>query len=60
MDRYVKKGGRGIPILAPIFTTIINDDGEEEETLVGFKVVYLFDLSQTDGKPLHSPSLQGF
>ena len=55
MGRYVKKGEQGIPILAPIFATIINDDGEEEETLVGFKVVYLFDLSQTDGKSLPEP-----
>lgn len=55
MGRYVKKGEQGIPILAPIFATIINDDGEEEETLVGFKVVYVFDLSQTDGKSLPEP-----
>ena len=55
MGRYVKKGEQGIPILAPIFATIINDDGEEEETLVGFKVVYVFDLNQTDGKSLPEP-----
>jgi hypothetical protein len=55
MGRYVKKGEQGIPILAPIFAKIINDDGEEEETLVGFKVVYVFDLSQTDGKTLPEP-----
>ena len=40
---------------SPIFATVINDDGEEEETLVGFKVVYVFDLSQTDGKSLPEP-----
>ena len=55
MGRYVKKGERGIPILAPFFATIINDDGEEEEALVGFKVVYVFDLNQTDGKSLPEP-----
>ena len=55
MGRYVKKGEQGIPILAPIFVKIINDDGEEEETLVGFKVVYVFDLNQTDGKSLPEP-----
>ncbi len=53
--RYVLKGEQGRPILAPIFATIINDNGEEEETLVGFKVVYVFDLNQTDGKSLPEP-----
>ena len=55
MSRYVRRGEQGISILAPIFAKIINDDGEEEETLVGFKVVYIFDLSQTEGKTLPEP-----
>ena len=55
MGRFVRKGERGIPILAPIFTTITNDKGEEEQRLVGFKVVYVFDVSQTDGEPLPEP-----
>jgi len=52
MDRWVRKGERGIPILAPIFTTVINEDGKEEKELTGFLTVYVFDISQTDGEPL--------
>jgi hypothetical protein len=55
MGRFVLKGERGIPILAPIITMITNDKGEEEQRLVGFKVVYVFDVSQTDGEPLPDP-----
>jgi antirestriction protein ArdC len=49
MGRFVRKGEHGIPILAPILTTITDDKGEEEQRLVGFKVVYVFDVRQTDG-----------
>jgi hypothetical protein len=55
MGRFVRKGERGIPILAPIITTITNDKGEEEQRLVGFKIVYVFDASQTNGEPLPEP-----
>lgn len=55
MGRQVKKGERGIPILAPIFKKIENEEGEEDEKLIGFKVVYVFDVSQTDGDPLPGP-----
>lgn len=55
MGRFVRKGEHGIPILAPIVTTIINDKGEEEQRLVGFKVVHVFDVCQTDGEPLPEP-----
>ena len=55
MGRYVKKGEKGIPILAPIFKKIENEEGEEDEKLIGFKVVYVFDVSQTDGDPLPGP-----
>ena len=55
MNRYVCKGERGIPILAPIFAKVINEEGEEQQKLVGFKTVYVFDISQTDGEPLPEP-----
>lgn len=55
MGRFVRNGELGIPILAPIITTITNDKGEDEQRLVGFKVVYVFDVCQTDGKPLLEP-----
>jgi hypothetical protein len=55
MGRNVRKGEHGIPILAPIITNATNATGVEEEHLVGFKVVYVFDVSQTDGEPLPEP-----
>ena len=39
MGRFVRKGERGIPILAPIFKKV-EDDEEEVGKLIGFKVVY--------------------
>jgi hypothetical protein len=55
MGRFVCKGERGIPILAPIISTVINEKEEDEQRLVGFKVVYIFDVSQTAGEPLPEP-----
>ena len=61
LDRWVKKGEQGIAILAPMVgrrrrddTTkpaIENDDGAVRQ-LYGFRVVYVFDLSQTEGAEL--------
>src|SRR5215813_6684069 len=53
--RYVRKGEKGIAILAPMFFKDKKQtaDGSEEETKrIWFKVVYVFDISQTDGTPL--------
>jgi len=53
--RFVRKGEKGIPILAPMFFKDKKQaaDGSEEETKrLWFKVVYVFDISQTDGNPL--------
>jgi hypothetical protein len=66
LGRFVRKGEKGIAILAPI---IINKKEENsfslqkkilqtsnlEKSLVGFKVVYVFDVSQTEGIPLPKP-----
>ena len=58
LNRFVKKGEKGIMILAPIVVKRKSDErGAEESTeretaLVGFKPVYVWDESQTDGKPL--------
>jgi len=57
LNRYVRKGEHGIPILAPILIPDQSDDKRPEERqrrlfLRGFKVVYVFDISQTDGEPL--------
>jgi hypothetical protein len=55
LRRCVRKGEHGIPILAPIFIKIITEDSKEQDRLVGFKVVYVFDFSQTNGEPLPEP-----
>jgi hypothetical protein len=55
MGRFVCKGEHGIPILAPIISTINKNSGEEEQRLIGFKVVYVYDVSQTNGDPLPEP-----
>ncbi len=55
IGRYVRKGEHGIPILAPIFHKITDEDGVDRDKLVGFKIVFVFDVSQTDGEPLPEP-----
>ncbi len=53
--RYVRKGEKGIAILAPMFFKDKRQtaDGSEAETQrIWFKAVYVFDISQTDGTPL--------
>ncbi len=55
MGRYVQKGERGIPILAPVLIKDEDEDGVEKQVLIGFKVVYVFDVTQTEGEPLPDP-----
>lgn len=55
--RYVKKGERGIAILAPMFRYEKRrdvDTGKERSVpiLTTFRTVFVFDVSQTDGEPL--------
>lgn len=57
LGRWVKKGESGIAILAPVLPPKPKkEEGEEEEevqlTPIYFKVVNVFDISQTEGKPL--------
>ena len=54
MGRWVRKGERGIPILAPVLVKEEMIDSIEEKRLVGFRVVYVYDVSQTDGELLPS------
>ena len=64
-NRFVKKGEHGLKILAPIIKkseqTADEDEDESKEIIIGFKQVYTFDISQTDGEPLpfHSMELSG-
>ncbi len=55
MNRYVKKGEKGIPILAPILVKEDKQDPDSDQLLCGFKAVYVFDVSQTEGDPLPEP-----
>ena len=65
LGRRVKKGEKGIQILAPMIGVKRKKDAEAEQditkqnvpVLVGFRAVYVFDILQTDGKEL--PSMDG-
>lgn len=56
LGRFVKKSAKGILILAPIVlrkeTESINHDEETEWTAIRFRAVYVFDVVDTDGRPL--------
>lgn len=57
VGRCVRKGEKGIAILAPVVRrTRVEDENGEKHVLVGaptaFRVVHVFDVSQTDGKDL--------
>jgi antirestriction protein ArdC len=55
LGRQVRKGERSIKIMAPM--SVKREDAEtgEEERVVFFRAVPVFDLSQTDGPPLPEP-----
>ncbi len=76
LGRWVKKGEKGIAILAPCLrpketkpsppeNSESENEGQEEKEEIRplyFKVVYVFDVSQTEGKPLPEfevPALTG-
>ena len=52
--RFVRKGEKGIVILAPLIGKKNSEDDSEseEKRLFGFRAAYVFDISQTDGEPL--------
>ena len=55
LGRFVKKGEKGIMILAPIVRRKPeNSDEDEKESsrIAGFRPAYVFDVSQTDGQAL--------
>ena len=66
LDRRVKKGERGIRILAPVIGIRRKKDEEAEKdirtqnqaVLVGFRSAYVFDVSQTEGEQLPELSSQ--
>jgi len=59
LDRFVRRGELGIRILAPMVAKVDDDadtgdpsSGGGVRVLRGFRPVTVFDLSQTDGRPL--------
>lgn len=69
MGRQVKKGEKGIRILAPMIYKKKSEEGEEGEfkseevtkdgkRVAGFRAVSVFDVSQTDGEEL--PTIRGY
>jgi antirestriction protein ArdC len=56
LGRFVRKGEKGIAIFAPMrFKAEEEPAGGEEAGRIGFRVVHVFDISQTDGQPLPEP-----
>lgn len=64
LGRNVKKGERGILITAPVVLRKKRGDrrsrappaDKEEDAILHFKAVHVFDILQTDGRPLPEPS----
>ena len=53
VGRFVRKGEKGIAILAPILSRRSQETDEDKSRLVvGFRPAYVFDVEQTDGAPL--------
>ena len=55
LGRFVRKGEKGILILAPILRRKADEEQDAEEhaaSIAGFRAAYVFDISQTDGKEL--------
>ena len=62
LGRQVNKGERGIGIFAPMTRRVEHDDGESTSILSGFRVVRVFDVSQTSGDELPTidlPEIEG-
>jgi len=58
LGRHVRRGEKGLQILAPVTRKITPENGEDEERrVVGFRVVHVFDLAQTEGEPLPEVSV---
>jgi antirestriction protein ArdC len=55
LGRFVKKGAKGIMILAPVVLKKESEPAEEserQESAIRFRAVYVFDMKDTDGKSL--------
>jgi antirestriction protein ArdC len=61
LGRQVRKGERGIAILAPCHRKVRDQETDEERyILAGFRVVHVFDVAQTEGEPLPADPTQAY
>lgn len=60
--RYVRKGEKGLMILAPLVGKAKSRESESEESsesrIFGFRAAFVFDVSQTEGQPLPEAGIQ--
>lgn len=57
LGRFVRKGEKGIAILAPITARRQAEATDDDsKSVVGFRAAYVFDVKQTDGDPLPEPA----
>lgn len=60
MGRQVRKGEKGITIIAPMLLKQEAEPGQDPEKVLRFKATTVFDVSQTDGEELPKPAqMQG-
>ncbi|MBR2810669.1 MAG: ImmA/IrrE family metallo-endopeptidase [Solobacterium sp.] len=51
-QRSVRRGEKAIRIIAPVFRRRDEEDERTEGRVIGYRAVPVFDISQTEGKPL--------
>lgn len=65
LGRFVRKGEKGILIIAPVVRRKDTNEAQEpenteERSVVAFRGAYVFDITQTDGQPVPEiASVQG-
>lgn len=60
LGRQVRKGEKGITIIAPMLLKQDAEPGQDPEKVLRFKAASVFDVSQTDGEELPTPAqMQG-
>lgn len=57
--RQVRKGEKGITIMAPMLFKPKDADAKDEDAFLRFRAVAVFDISQTDGEALPEPPRVG-
>jgi antirestriction protein ArdC len=57
MERYVRRGEKGIRIVSPVIrhARMSSEGGSDKRSVLGFRTVTVFDVSQTKGRPLQTP-----